>query len=363
MTDACTARPPDRAARFRHRCRRGAAALAVAGFALSRRAAAEPSFERSIRYVLEGGQPRDGFRLELASSPTRVEIRAEDVESAAEGAAAEAPKPHKFWIGVVTLATFAGSAYNSFGDGPSQAFHFTNEQWFGRTTYVGGGDKASHFVSYNAVSRLLTMVYNELGVPTDSARILGSAASMFAGFVTELGDGTNKYGFSYEDLVWDSLGAATALLTAHYGYDDLIGFRFGLVPYPKVHGQPNGGTGKDYTQEVYTGDLKISGLAKRLHLRPGPARFLLLSTSYGVKGYPYAVPSVRERQIGIEVGLHLAEIARALGLPNRTWWQRSLYFLFDTIRLPYTSIGFQYDLNHKKWRGPGIGDSFPGGGH
>jgi hypothetical protein len=345
----------------RTRGRGVAVVLWIAGLAASARAAGEPGLQRSFDSLAEAGRAPAGFRLGLSlrDSP---EIRLADLQSAAESAPAE-PKLQKIWIGVVTLGTLGGSAYNSFGDGPSQAFHFTNEQWFGRTTYVGGGDKASHFVSYNAVSRLLTMVYNELGVPTDSARILGSGVSALAGLVTELGDGTTKYGFSYEDLVWDSLGAATALLTAHYGYDDLIGFRFGLVPYPKVHGQPNGGFGKDYTQEIYTGDLKISGLAKRLHFRPGPARFLLLSTSYGVKGYPYAVPSVRERQIGIEVGLHLAEIARALRLPNRTWWQRSLYFLFDTIRLPYTSIGFQYDLNHKRWHGPGIGDSFPGGGH
>jgi hypothetical protein len=32
------------------------------------------------------------------------------------------------------------------------------------------------------------------------------------------------------------------------------------------------------------------------------------------------------------------------------------------VRIPYTQIGVQYDLNHKAWRGPGIGDDFPGGG-
>ena len=350
---------PDRAARFRRRCRRGAAALAVAGFALSRRAAAEPSFERSFRYVLLAGQPREGFRLELASRP-RVEIQAEDLVSAAEETGAEAPKPRRFWIGVVTLATFAGSALNSFTDGPSRSFHFTNEGWFGRKTYVGGGDKASHFASYNTVARLLTQVYQELNVPTDRARLYGAGVSAIAGLVTEIGDGTNKYGFSYEDFVTDVFGAATALATAHYGLDDLVGFRSGVVPHPKVVGQPNGGTGKDYTAEIYAADLKISGLAKRLDLHPGPARFLLLSTTYGVKGYPYAVPSMRERQVGIEVGLHVTEILRAAGVRTNTWWRRVLFVILDSIRIPYTSFGIQYDLNHKKWRGPGIGDSFAG---
>lgn len=360
MMQACKAGPPDRAARWGGRCRRGVAALAVAGFALSRRAAAEPGFERSFRYVLEGGQARDGFRLEIAS-PATVEVRAEDLESAAEETVANAPKPRKFWIGVVTIATFAGSALNSFTDGPSQSFHFTNERWFGRNTYVGGGDKASHFALYNTVARLLSQVYQELGVSTDRARLYGAGASAIAGLVTEIGDGTNKYGFSYEDMVLDVFGAAAALATAHYGLDDLVGFRSGWVPHPDVVGQPNGGTGKDYTAEIYTADLKISGLAKRLHFRPGPARFLLLSTTYGVKGYPYALPEVRERQVGIELGLHVTEILRAAGVRNDRWWLRVLFVILDSVRIPYTAVGFQYDLNHRKWRGPGIGDSFAGG--
>jgi Predicted periplasmic lipoprotein (DUF2279) len=360
MRDASKSRSPERAARWRRRWGRIAAALAVSGFALCRPAAAEPSFERSFRSLLEEGQAPGSYRLGM-HLPGATEFRTEDLRSAAEAAAAETPKPRKLWIGVVSLATLVGSAYNSFGDGPSQSFHFTNEGWFGRNTFTGGADKASHFVSYNVVARLLTEVYGDLGVSTDGSRLLGAGVSTLAGLVTEIGDGTNRYGFSYEDLVFDVFGAATALATAHYGLDDLIGFRAGLVPAPDVVDPTEEGFGKDYTQEIYTGDLKIAGLAKRLHFRPGPARFLLLSATYGVKGYPYAAADVRERQIGIEIGLHLTEILRAVGVPNNKWWLRVLFVILDSIRFPYTSVGFQFDVNHKKWRGPGIGDSFAAG--
>lgn len=336
------------------------AAVGIGLFALSRRAWGEPGIERSFLFVLEHGSAPACFRLD-ASLPAERAIRAEDVVIAAgEIVAGLPPRPKKVWIGLVTVATVLGSAYNSFSDGKSQRFHFTNEEWFGRNTYAGGGDKASHLVSYNVVARLLTEVYSDLGVSTDKSRLLGSAVSTLAGLVTEIGDGTTRYGFSYEDFVTDALGAAAALATAHYGLDDLVGVRAGLVPKPT--GQPRPGAfGKDYTQEIYTADLKIAGLAKRLHFSPGPARFLLLSATYGVKGYPYSEPSVRERQLGVEIGLHLSEFARLAGLPTTHWWGRIAYFLLDTIRLPYTSIGYQYDVNHKKWRGPGIGDSFPGG--
>jgi Predicted periplasmic lipoprotein (DUF2279) len=309
---------------------------------------------------LAGPAPEDfGLALELPPVVPRIDL---DLAAAAspEAGGGSPPAPRKLWIAAVSAGALAGSAYNSFGDGPSQKFHFHNEGWFGRNTYVGGADKASHFVSFDVTARLLTMVYQMLDAPVDESRLLGAGVSALAGLVTEIGDGTTHYGFSYEDLIVDALGAATALATAHYGLDDLIGFRFGIVPAPEVPCCPSG-LGRDYSEEIYTGDLKISGLARRWKFNPGPARFLLVSLTYGTKGYPYGAVEVRERQVGIEVGLHLTEIMRALGVPESPWWGKILYFVFDTIRFPYTAIGYQYDLNHRKWRGPGIGDAFPGG--
>ncbi len=274
----------------------------------------------------------------------------------------EGKHPHTFWIGVVSVVTVAGSAYNSFSDGKSQKWHFTNEGWFGQNTYAGGGDKASHFVSYYIVGKLLSEVNEELGMRKDSAALLGAGVSAFAGLVTEIGDGRGRYGFSYEDFVLDGLGAATSLAITHYGLDDLIGFRAGLVPAPAAVCCPFGGTGKDYTQEIYTGDLKIAGLGARAKFDPGPARFLLFSMSYSAKGYPYSDPLVRQRQIGLEVGLNFGEILKVIGVPKDQWWGKILYLGFDVLRFPYTQIGMYYDLNNGKWHGPGIGDSFPGGG-
>lgn len=302
-----------------------------------------------------------GFELDL-QFPKIASLSPQDLELAAapESGAGPPPAPRKIWIAAASVGAVVGSAYNSFGDGPSQRFHFHNEGWFGRNAYVGGADKASHFVSYYVTARLMTMVYQMLDAPVDGSRLLGAGVSALAGLVTEIGDGTTHYGFSYEDVIVDALGAATALATAHYGLNDLIGFRVGVVPAPEVPCCPSG-LGRDYSEEIYTGDLKISGLAKRWQFNPGPARFLLLSLTYGTKGYPYGAIEVRERQVGIEIGLHMTEILRALRVPEKPWWGQILYFAFDTIRIPYTSIGYQFDLNHRKWRGPGIGDAFPGG--
>jgi hypothetical protein len=194
----------------------------------------------------------------------------------------------------------------------------------------------------------------------DQAALLAAGTAFLAGAATEIGDGTNKYGFSWEDLAADTLGAASGLALLHFGLTDLIGFRFGIVPAPEAK---VGGLGKDYSAEIYTADLKIAGLGQRAKFNPGPARFLLLSTTYGTKGYPYADPVVRQRQIGIEIGINFGEIMQALHVPKDKWWGVVLYTFFDIVRIPYTAVGYRYDLNNKKWYGPDTGNSFPNPGY
>lgn len=342
-----------------------AASAAAFGDVIEPRDAAVPEaegggsrFEESVRTAFRNaGERAPGFRLGL-SFPAAPDLAiAPPLELPSPAAAAK--RPRIYWMAAAWLGTVAGSALNSFTDLPrAPQFHFTNEGFFGRHTYAGGGDKASHFVSYWGVARILTTVNLAAGAPADSAAVLGAVVSDFAGFVTELGDGTTHYGFSYEDFVLDTLGSATALAVYHYGLDDLIGFRFGPVPAPGTpSGNPYGGSGTDYSRLIFTGDLKIAGLARRSHFNPGPARFLLLSMTYGAKNYSYNAPESRERQIGVEIGLHVTEVLRALGVPEDRWWSKPIFLVLDLVRIPYTAIGIRYDLNHGKWRGPDIGGS------
>jgi hypothetical protein len=264
----------------------------------------------------------------------------------------------KFWAGAIAATAMAASAWNSFGDGRSRSFHVTDEGFFSPNTYVGGGDKVSHFVSYNFLSRQVAILYEKLNFSPGSARWGGFLVSSAAGFVTELGDGRGRYGFSFEDWLCDTLGAGAAMVTTANHMDDLIGFRFGPLPEEGPKRDTDAILGKDYSHEIYTADLKIGGLARRLHFDAGPAKFLMLSVTYGVKGYPYSAPALRERQVGIELGLNFGGILRAFGVPEMTWWGIPIYMVFDTIRFPYTSIGYYYDLNHHKWHGPSNGQTF-----
>ena len=85
---------------------------------------------------------------------------------------------------------------------------------------------------------------------------------------------------------------------------------------------------------------------------PGFARYFLVSGTYGTNGYRNAPPELRQRLVGIEIGIHFSEILRSVGVPEKAWWGEILYLFFDSIRLPYTAIGVRYDLNHHQWFGP-----------
>ncbi len=252
----------------------------------------------------------------------------------------------------------AGALANTLLETPHQSFHFGGERWFGENTYAGGADKAAHFVDYYIISKEMSFLYNTLGYSRTQSIGIGVGLALLAGVINESGDGINRYGFSYEDLVMDTAGALSAAVISALGANDLVGFRTGfLLPPYNVPSAP-GSVGGGYSSQIYTADLKLAGAARRLNLNVGPLRYLLFSVTYATKGYATGVSDLRERQVGFEIGLNLEEILNSVGVRRDTWWGYSLHFVLDNVRVPFTSVGFQYDLNAGKWYGPGNGAGY-----
>ena len=254
--------------------------------------------------------------------------------------------------------TIGYSAGNSLKESAYKGtFHFTAEGFFGKNTYNGGVDKAAHFVDYTIAQRALASGFRRVGYTSTQAGWMGFAGALAGGLTTEIGDGTTIFGFSWEDLVMDALGAASATGLAVSGWEDTFGFRFGAVSQDSTPACciDTSNIGRDYSGEMYTADLKLSGLSRRMNFNPGPARFLLVSMTYGTNGYNTASPELRQRLVGVEIGIHFNEILRAIGVPREPIWGGVLYFFFDTLRIPYTAIGVRYDLNHHEWFVPTTG--------
>ena len=56
------------------------------------------------------------------------------------------------------------------------------------------------------------------------------------------------------------------------------------------------------------------------------------------------------------MGLDFKQILDDLNVRRDKWWGYGLHVVFDNIRVPYTAVGFRYDVNHGRWYGPNAGN-------
>lgn len=271
--------------------------------------------------------------------------------------------PKDFWDTKTVLTTSGalviGTFYAASGlwEFEHLDFHFKGDGWFGPNTYAGGADKVSHFTLSATISRELALLYDMYGKTQAQSIAMAFGITAFTGFMVEIGDGLSPYGFSWQDLTVDVLGSATGVFLTRHGLNDVFGLRAGKVPtHEPVSDEDQRYLGSHYGQEIYSGDFKIAGLARRWKFEPSVARFLMFSVTYQTKGYDF-VPQLPDRQrlVGFELGLNFPEILAAVGVPETKWWGLMLYKVFNFFRIPFTSFGWRYDLNAKKWHGPDSG--------
>jgi len=245
------------------------------------------------------------------------------------------PWPYRVLPYATPIALTAAGFLTSLTDSSLQSFRFTNEGWFGANTYAGGADKAAHFVNYTILSKELAYMYQKLDYSKSASIWLGFGMSVLEGLTRKFGDGFNKYGFSLGDATMDILGSGASALILATGTEDLFNFRNGfLLPMSTETCCAVPGKGRDYSDKLYTADLKLAGVSRRLGLNIGPLRYLLFSVTYGSKFYPSGPPDLRERQVGFEIGLNFEEILNDLGVRRDTWWGYGLHIVCDNIRFP-----------------------------
>ena len=298
------------------------------------------------RLTVDDGERTDcwqpGLTLAAVDEPPVSDAPRGDAVSAGPAASPAEKKPRWLLAGLVAFGEVAVTAAKATITFDHTSFNVKDEGLFGANTEFGGADKASHFADYYVITKELAFLYGRLGFSESTARWMAAGTAFTGGLVNEIADGFTKYGFSWGDLLMDALGAGTAVLVTAAHVDDLVGFRtshFGA-----------------YKHDVYSMDLKLAGLARRLNVNIGPLRYLYLSATYGVKGYPNNDVAEQQRQIGVEIGLSLEEILNSAGARRDTWWGATLHILGDNIRFPFTALGFRYDLNHGKWHGPNSGN-------
>ena len=185
--------------------------------------------------------------------------------------------PNWLLTSLVSGGALAGGAINAFTDKGHQSFHVADEGWFGADTRYGGADKASHFVDYYIVSKELAKLFV---VPRSQpgARTLAGRGRVHAHRTRQRDRRWHEPLGVLDRGPGDGLRRRARRRTDRRGGgEDLVGFRRGTASFDNCCG---------YSNEIYTADFHLAGAARRLGLNIGPLKYLLLSLTYGTRGYP-----------------------------------------------------------------------------
>jgi hypothetical protein len=209
-----------------------------------------------------------------------------------------------------------------------------SEDWFGRETDEGGADKLGHLYTTYALSHLYASIYHDWDYPEERAMRLGAFSALGTMTIMELGDSFSKYGFSYEDMLMNCVGAVAGYwLGTHPEWQQRLDLRLEYAPSLSDF---DSDVVTDYEHHKYLIALKADGFDM---LKDTPLRYLELHLGYYVRGYDdyksYQPYDDRERNVYAGLGLNVGKVIESV------WETR----IFDYLQVPYTYFPVKHDLN------------------
>jgi hypothetical protein len=228
-------------------------------------------------------------------------------------------------IGAAVLGWgFANWDYGSGGP------RFHDEGWFDRETKEGGADKLGHFYTAYLFSHLFAGQYERWDFDKDQAIRWGVTG------LIEVGDAfSDRYGFSYQDMLFNTLGVAAGYLL--WSFPELsrkIDFRVEYNPF----------TSGDYDWDVTTDYERLSYLmaikAEGFDFIENPyLKYLELHIGFRARNYDaYSKrPDVdlRKQYLYVGIGLNLSKLLRP-------YWDIPV---FNYLQMPYTYVPFTYQIS------------------
>ncbi len=183
---------------------------------------------------------------------------------------------------------------------------FTDEGWFESFSTNGGADKTGHAFSTYILSRILSVLYRDIGIKDEDAEWQGPLAGWSLMSIVELGDAFSQHGFSTSDLVSNSAGAFLAYLEERYpAFDELVDFRIEYLPSKGFLKSGKIGIDTDYSGMKHLLAFKLSGIKG---LRESPLSYLEFHAGYFTRGYSvydegYYDSQTRNIYTGISINL------------------------------------------------------------
>lgn len=240
-------------------------------------------------------------------------------------------------IGAGVIALWGTAFWDYFTISPVTG----DEGWFGEDTKYGGADKLGHVYSTYVWSLGFASLYEYWGMTEEDSLLYGPLSAWVFQGMMEVGDSfSESQGFSYEDLVMNTVGAAFYYVREKYPeVKRKVDFRLEYIP--DFNADVDFFT--QYNSMKYMMALKFSGFNS---MEDTPMKYFELQVGYYTRGYSeHENYASKERVIYAGIGLNSSEVAKALG------WEKTSKFL-NYYQLPYTYVPFGYDLDSEAYVGP-----------
>lgn len=240
-------------------------------------------------------------------------------------------------IGAGVIALWGATFWDYFTIMPVNG----DEGWFGADTKYGGADKLGHAYSTYLWSLGFSSLFEYWGMSEEESLIYGPLTSWIFQGMMEVGDSfSESQGFSYEDLVMNTLGAAFYYVREKYPVvKETLDFRLEYVPDFKSDVD----IFTQYNSMKYLMALKFSGFKS---MEDTPMKYFELQLGYYTRGYQdHDSYSTKERVIYAGVGINSSEVLKALG------WTKTSEVL-HYYQLPYTYVPFGYDFDSESYVAP-----------
>ncbi|MER2491573.1 DUF2279 domain-containing protein [Catenovulum sediminis] len=209
------------------------------------------------------------------------------------------------WLEIGAL--FGGITYLGLKewDWGSSKFKFNGEGWFGMDTGSGGADKLGHLYSTYAMSEFLSHRMMDKGYSAQSSALYSVYAASALMLYVEVFDGySGDHGFSYQDLVANTVGAGVSYFKTIYPHTlgDTLDLR---IEYSPSKGMEGFHPVTDYSGMKYLAVAKLNGIDA---LKKTPLRFFELQLGYFTRGFakndrPFTDYRTTETFVGISINL------------------------------------------------------------
>ncbi len=241
-----------------------------------------------------------------------------EVEQAEPQTVGQAAARYGALIGFPTVVLAYGMETWDWGSRGS--WRWGDEGWFGRDTDLGGADKFGHMWACYAITRISWSTFSYSEGDSWTKWLFTPLVAFTIGLGIEVGDAyTGKYGFSYQDLVMDSLGIALGMaFEAFPKVGAFVGFSLSYWPTNRFLDYEDR-TLMDIESDIsgyrYLLSFKLNGFHEIGFDVPDALRYLMLDLGYythGFSKYDEAVgDNSRRRNFFIGLSLNTAEVIRS----------------------------------------------------